>query len=706
MEKEHNDSPNFISGIKKRDGTVVEFVKEKITNAILKAAESVGGKDRKLAEVLANKVLTILEYKFDKDNIPTVEDVQDIVEKVLIKNSHAKTAKAYILYRRQREKRRISKGVFLEVKDSMDEYLNKTDWRVYENSNSEYSFSGLMQHTSGKIIANYTLNEIYTEEIAASHRNADLHIHDLSCGVVAYCCGWSLKNLLTKGFGGAARKIRSRPPKHLDVVVIQMVNFLGSLQMEHAGAQAFSSVDTLLAPFVKKDKLTYKEVKQNMQRLIFSLNVPSRWGCQAPFTNFTFDWEIPEDMVSEPAVVGGVKQDFTYGECQKEADMVNKAFIEIMLDGDADGRTFFYPIPTYNITKDFNWDSENAKLLFEMTSKYGTPYFQNFINSPLNPSDIRSMCCRLQLDLKELRNKMGGLFGAGDQTGSIGVVTINLPRIGYLSKTEDDFLNRLKKLMNLAKQSLEIKRELIEKNLKNGLMPYAKVYLGSYNQHFSTIGLNGMHEALLNFNGKGIETSEGRKFTLKVLNFTREKLKEFQEETGSLYNLEATPAESATFRFAKKDIELYPDMITAGTKEAPYYTNSTHLPVDHTRDIIEALEHQDDLQVLYTGGTVLHGFLGESISDWKVTRNLIKKVAYNFKLPYFTLTPTFSICPVHGYLQGEQKYCPKEHTSEEIEKHGIELEGEKTQIREVKQNDKESSVRNLQQNSGLLQTVK
>ena len=705
IENEVNPS-KIIFMVKKREGMVVEFVKEKITNAIFKAAQAVGGSNKELADELTDKVITLLEYKYDNKNIPTVEDVQDIVEKVLIKSGHAKTAKAYILYRQQREKIRISKGVFLEVKNAMDEYIDKTDWRVYENSNSEYSFSGLMQHTSGKIIANYTLNEIYPKEVGNVHRNGDLHIHDLSYGVVAYCCGWSLKNLLTKGFGGAARKIRSKPPKHLDVVVIQMVNFLGSLQMEHAGAQAFSSVDTLLAPFVKKDNLSYTQVKQNMQMLIFSLNVPSRWGCQAPFTNFTFDWNIPEDMKNEQAIVKGIKQEFTYGECQKEADMVNKAFIEVMLEGDADGRTFFYPIPTYNITKDFEWDSENAKLLFKMTSKYGTPYFQNFINSSLNPSDIRSMCCRLQLDLKQLRNKMGGLFGAGDQTGSIGVVTINLSRIGYLSKTEDEFYKRLEMLMNLAKHSLEIKREIVEKNLKSGLMPFTKVYLGSYNQHFSTIGLNGMHEALLNFNGKGIETKEGKKFALRILNFMREKLKEFQEETGNLYNLEATPAESATYRFAKKDVELYPNIITAGTKEAPYYTNSTHLPVDYTRDIFEALEHQDNLQILYTGGTVLHGFLGERINDWRITRNLVKKIAYNFKLPYFTLTPTFSVCPVCGYLPGEQRYCPNEHTREDIEKYGVEIKNEELKRKEVEYNDKKDSVRDIQQNSRLLQTIK
>ena len=593
----------------------------------------------------------------------------------------------------------------IQVRESMNEYLDRSDWRVYENSNSEYSFSGLMQHTAGKIIANYTLTDIYPENVGEAHRNADIHIHDLSHGVVAYCCGWSLKNLLQKGFGGAARKIRSNPPKHLDVVVIQMVNFLGSLQMEHAGAQAFSSVDTLLAPFVKRDNLTYKEVRQNMQRLIFSLNVPSRWGCQAPFTNFTFDWTIPEDMVNEKAIVGGIEQDFTYGECQEEVDMVNQAFIDVMIEGDADGRTFFYPIPTYNITKDFDWESDNSKGLFEMTSKYGTPYFQNFINSDLKPSDVRSMCCRLQLDLKELRNMMGGLFGAGDQTGSIGVVTINMPRIGYTSKTEKEFLEKLGHMMDLSKKSLEIKRDVVEKNLKNGLMPYTQVYLSSYKQHFSTIGLNGTHEALLNFNGKGIETKEGKAFALKILHFMRGKLKEYQEETNSLYNLEATPAESATYRFAKEDIKRYPDMITSGCEDAPYYTNSTHLPVNFTRDIFEALEHQDELQKLYTGGTVLHGFLSEKISDWKVTRELVKKIAYRFKLPYFTITPTFSVCQVHGYISGEHEFCPEKHTEEQLTTHGVDPEDQNIKIKEVNKNDKESTVRDIQQNSGILQTV-
>jgi ribonucleoside-triphosphate reductase len=644
--------------VKKRDGTIVEFARDKIVNAIFKAASAVGGHDRKLAESLASRAVAVLEYHFDDKNIPTVEDIQDIVEKVLIKTGHAKTAKTYILYRKQREKLRRTKGTFLEVKGSMDEYLQRTDWRVYENSNSDYSFSGLMSHVAGKIIANYTLNEIYSDRVADAHREADMHIHDLGYGVVGYCSGWSLKNLLLQGFGGVPKKIQSKPPKHLEVAVIQIVNFLGTLQMEHAGAQAFSSVDTLLAPFVKIDKLNYKRVKQNMQMLVFSLNVPSRWSCQAPFTNFTFDWTVPEDMKDLNPVIGGKVQDFTYGDCQEEMKMLNKAFIEVMIEGDANDRTFFYPIPTYNITKDFDWNSENSMLLFEMTSKYGTPYFQNFINSKLKPSDIRSMCCRLQLDLKQLRSRMGGLFGAADQTGSIGVVTINLPRIGYSSKNEEEFFTKLGNVMDIAKESLETKRKIVDNNLKSGLMPFTKFYLGSYRNHFSTIGINGMHEALINLNGKGIATKEGKELALKALGFIRKKLTAYQEETGNLYNLEASPCESATYRFAKEDRKRFEDIVTGGTNEKPYYTNSTHLPVNHTDDVFEALGHQDDMQVLYTGGTVHHCFIGERIDDWKMARKLVRKVAENFNLPYFTITPTFSVCPEHGYISGEYFTCP------------------------------------------------
>lgn len=649
---------NKITKIRKRNGKIVDFNLERITKAVFKAFQSAGEGSIREAERISKIVYKKIEASFFKKQVPEVEQVQDIVEETLMENGYTSTAKAYILYRKVHENIRSSQNTFLEVKESMDEYLEKTDWRVYENSNADYSYSGLMFHVAGKIVANYTLSQVYTPKIAEAHKNADIHIHDLGLGIIAYCCGWSLKNLLMSGFGGVPKKIRSKPPKHLETAVIQMVNFMGTMQMEHAGAQAFSSVDTLLAPFVKADKLSYKRVKQNIQMLVFSLNVPSRWSCQAPFTNFTFDWSIPEDMKNEPAIVGGKPQKFTYSECQKEMDMINKAFMEIMLEGDADGRTFFYPIPTYNITKEFDWHSDNAKLLFEMTAKYGTPYFQNFINSNLNPSDIRSMCCRLQLDLKELRNKMGGLFGAADQTGSIGVVTINMPRIGFLSKNKEEFFARLENMMDIARDSLEIKRKVIEKNLKNGLMPFTKEFLGSYKNHFSTIGLNGMHEALLNFMGKGIETREGKRFAVKVLQFMRKKLSQYQQETGNLYNLEAVPCESATYRFAKKDVSLFPGIITAGKRKRPYYTNSTHLPVNFTEDVFEALQHQDELQTLYTGGTVLHCFLGERIDDWKATRNLVKKIAYNFKLPYFTITPTFSICPEHGYIKGEHFNCP------------------------------------------------
>jgi len=654
---------NVVSKIKelrKRNGHIVRFDSEKIINAIYNAAKAIGGHDKDTAIDMTNKVVEYINENIHERSIPAVEEVQDIVEKILIENGKAKTAKAYILYREQHDKKRHLKSVFVEIKDVVDEYMHKTDWRVYENSNSDYSFSGLMSHVAGKIIANYGLSEMYTKPISDAHRNADLHIHDLSHANVAYCCGWSLKALIKKGFGGVPKKISSKPAKHMDVLVIQMVNFLGTMQMEHAGAQAFSSLDTLLAPFVKSDKLEYLQVKQNMQRLIFSLNVPSRWGSQAPFTNVTLDWVCPEDMREQKAVVGGKEQDFTYGDCQIEMDMINKAFIEVMLAGDSNGRVFFYPIPTYNITQDFNWDSDNANLLFEMTAKYGIPYFQNFINSVLKPSDVRSMCCRLQLDLRELRNKTGGLFGAGEQTGSVGVVTINMPRIGYQAKTEEEFFERLSRVMDLAKDSLEIKRVVVEENLKAGLMPYTKAFLDSYESHFSTIGLNGMHEALLNFFDKdtGIGTAKGKAFAIKVLNFMREKLSDYQEDTGSMYNLEAVPAESATYRFAKKDRELYPDIITSGEGEELYYTNSTHLPVNATDDIFEALEHQDDLQVLYSGGTVLHGFVGEKLENVDAVKSLVKKIAYNHKLPYFTITPTFSICPEHGYIAGKHETCP------------------------------------------------
>ncbi len=650
-------NPYRIKMIKKRDGRVVEFTKEKITNAIFAAAKSVGGHDRKLAEILADKVITILEFKYDVGEVPTVEELQDIVETVLIKSGHAKTAKAYILYRYQHQKIRETKSVAIDCVNTISDYLGRADWRVKENSNEAFSFSGLLLYTAGKVIANYALNEIYSPQIADAHKKGYFHIHDLNHGFIGYCAGWSLKNLLLWGFGGVKNKVDAKPPKHLGVVVHQMVNYIGCLQMEFAGAQAFSSIDTLLAPFVKADKLTYKQVKQEMQKLVFSLNIPSRWGSQYPFSNLTFDWTVPEDMKEEKAVVGGKEQDFTYGDCQKEMDMINKAFLEVMLEGDANGRIFSFPIPTYNVTKEFDWGSENGKLLFELTAKYGTPYFQNYIGSGLDPKSIRAMCCRLNLDQNELMNRPGSMWGPGDNTGSLGVVTINMNRLGYEAKSKEDFFEKLGYYMSLAKESLEVKRRIVNKNLENGLMPYTKRYLGTFRNHFSTIGLIGMNECCLNFLGKGIDSKEGKSFATEAMKFMRGKLKEFQQETGNLYNLEATPGEGATYRLAKEDKKLYPGIITAG-KEEPYLTNSTHLPVDKTDDAVEALEHQNDIQPLYTGGTIFHTFLGEKVSSGDAAKELVKKIAYNTKLPYFSITPTFSICDEHGYIAGEQFNCP------------------------------------------------
>ncbi|MEA2036932.1 MAG: ribonucleoside triphosphate reductase [Nanoarchaeota archaeon] len=676
MEKEkrihiHN---SIIKRIKKRDGRVVEFVPERISTAIYKAAQSIGGTDKSVAFDLTQKIVTVLEYKYDIHEIPDVEEIQDIIERVLIKSGHAKTAKEYILYRQKRAEMRKS-GAFLgKVTGIIDGYVGQMDWRVKENSNTTYAISGLQAHISGAVIAEYTLENIYSKEIADAHRKADFHIHDLSVGVFAgYCAGWSIKDILLKGFNGVKGRVAARPAKHMNALLGQLVNFLGTLQNEWAGAQAFSSFDTYLAPFVKFDNLTYKQVTQYMQEFIFSINQTSRWGNQVPFTNLTFDWIVPEDMKNEKVIIGGKRYDHTYGEFQKEMDMVNKAFIEVMTAGDMDGRIFTFPIPTYNITKDFDWNSENAKFLFDMTAKYGTPYFQNFVNSSLKPSDVRSMCCRLQLDVRQLHNKTGGLFGSGEKTGSVGVVTINLPRLGFMSKDKEDFLARLENLMLLASQSLEIKRKEVSKNMKGGLLPYTLEYLGSLDHHFSTIGINGMNECCENFLGKGknITTPEGKAFAIEILDFMRDKLKGFQESSGNNYNLEATPAEGTAYRFAKHDLEEFPKIITAGTKENPYYTNSSQLPVNYTKDVFEALDHQDELQCKYTGGTVLHGFVGEKISDWRVAMDLIKKVTAQYKLPYFSITPTFSICPVHGYISGEHQYCQQEHTKEELEKHGI-----------------------------------
>ena len=646
--------------VRKRNGTIVDFEIQKITDAMKKAFEaSERSYDDNIVDFLAIKVTSDFENKV-KDNIINVEDIQDSVENVLMKGDYVDVAKAYILYRKLHEKMRNVKSTALDYKNVVDNYLNVADWRVKENSTVTYSVGGLILSNSGAITANYWLSEVYDEEIANAHKNCDFHIHDLSM-LTGYCAGWSLKQLIQEGLGGVPGKITSSPAKHLSTLTNQMVNFLGIMQNEWAGAQAFSSFDTYLAPFVKIDNLSYKEVKQAIQSFVYGVNTPSRWGTQAPFTNITLDWTVPNDLAELNAIVGGEEQDFKYKDCQKEMDMVNKAFIEIMIEGDANGRGFQYPIPTYSITKDFDFsETENNKLLFEMTAKYGTPYFSNYINSDMEPSDVRSMCCRLRLDLRELRKKSGGFFGSGESTGSVGVVTINMPRIAYLSKDEKEFFERLTKLMDLAARSLKIKRDVISKLLNEGLYPYTKRYLGTFNNHFSTIGLVGMNEACLNANwiNKDLTEEEAQEFTKKTLNFMREKLSDYQEKYGDLYNLEATPAESTSYRLAKKDKALYPDIITASNDDTPYYTNSSHLPVGYTDDLFKALDVQDELQTLYTSGTVFHCFLGERIPDWKACAALVKTIANNYKLPYYTMSPTYSVCRSHGYLTGEVKTCP------------------------------------------------
>lgn len=659
QEKIHvsDESLNNIMFAKKRTGEIVEFNPGKITDAIFKAAKSVGGKNKRLSEDLTRLVLGELNKNFGGGKLPEVEDIQDTVEKVLIENGHYRTAKAYILFRQKRAEARETRSTLIDVEETIDGYLGRTDWRVKENSNEQFSFSGLLLYTSGRLLANHNLNHMYTPSIAEAHKKGEVHIHDLSYGVVAYCAGWSLKNLLLRGFGGVPGKVDCKPAKHMGTVVHQMVNFIGCLQMEFAGAQAFSSVDTFLAPFVKADEMTYKEVKQCVQQLVFSLNIPSRWGSQYPFSNLTFDWTVPEDMKEEKAIVGGKGQEFTYGDCQKEMDLINKAFLEVLIEGDAAGRIFSFPIPTYNLTKDFNWDSPNVELLFDLTAKYGTPYFQNYIGSNLNPNSVRAMCCRLNMDLTQLMNRPGGMWGAGDNTGSIGVMTINMNRIGYEATNEEVFFDILERRLNICRDALEIKRGVIEKNLENGLMPYTKTYLGHFMNHFSTVGLVGMHECCINFMGRGIETPEGKEFTIKVLNFMRDKLQRFQEETGNLYNLEATPAESTSYRLARLDRKYYPQVITSGD-DVPYLTNSTYLPAEHTEDVFEAVSHQNDIQPLYTGGTMFHTFLGERVSSGESCKNLVKKIAENTRLPYFSITPTFSICADHGYINGEVYECP------------------------------------------------
>lgn len=648
--------------VKKRDGKIVEFDIHKIENAIAKAFEAVNKSYSKdIIELLALRVTADFNSKAVK-NVISVEDIQDSVEVVLIQASYADVAKAYILYRKQHEKMRNIKSTILDYKDVVNNYLKVNDWRVKENSTVTYSVGGLILSNSGAITANYWLSEIYDSEIGEAHRNADIHIHDLSM-LTGYCAGWSLKQLIKEGLGGVPGKITSSPAAHLSTLCNQMTNFLGIMQNEWAGAQAFSSFDTYLAPFVKKDNLSYKEVKQCIQSFIYGVNTPSRWGTQAPFTNITLDWTVPNDLAELNAIVGGVEQDFKYKDCVKEMAMVNKAFIEIMIEGDANGRGFQYPIPTYSITRDFDWSpTENNRLLFEMTAKYGTPYFSNYINSDMEPSDVRSMCCRLRLDLRELRKKSGGFFGSGESTGSVGVVTINMPRIAYLSKNEDEFFERLSKMMDIAARSLKIKRNVITKLLNEGLYPYTKRYLGTFENHFSTIGLVGMNEACLNAKwiGTDLTHKEAQEFTKKTLNFMRDKLSDYQEEYGDLYNLEATPAESTSYRLAKHDRKQFPNIITASEKgNTPYYTNSSHLPVGYTEDVFSALDIQDDLQTLYTSGTVFHVFLGQKLPSWEASAKLVRKIAENYRLPYYTLSPTYSVCQNHGYIAGEVYKCPE-----------------------------------------------
>ena len=644
----------------KRDGVTVDFDISKISAAIIKAFEALNKNYHPtVINMLALQVSADFESKI-KDGIVAVEDIQDSVEKVLSDAGYADVAKAYILYRKQREKVRNVNSALLNYKDLVDNYLQINDWRVKENSTVTYSVGGLILSNSGAITANYWLSEIYDNEIAEAHRSAALHLHDLSM-LTGYCAGWSLKQLIQEGLGGVPGKITSAPAKHLSTLCSQMVNFLGIMQNEWAGAQAFSSFDTYLAPFVKVDNLSQKEVKQCIQSFIYGVNTPSRWGTQAPFSNITLDWVCPPDLKDQQAIVGGKEMDFTYGDCKKEMDMVNKAFIEIMIEGDANGRGFQYPIPTYSITRNFDWsETENNKLLFEMTAKYGTPYFSNYINSDMEPSDVRSMCCRLRLDLRELRKKSGGFFGSGESTGSIGVVTINLPRIAYLAKDEADFYTRLDKLMDIAARSLKVKRTVITQLMENGLYPYTKRYLGTFSNHFSTIGLIGMNEVGLNAAWLKADLTDKRvqTFAKEVLDHMRERLSDYQEQYGDLYNLEATPAESTTYRFAKHDKTQYPDIITANENGTPYYTNSSHLPVGYTEDIFTALEIQDELQTRYTSGTVFHAFLGEKLPDWKAAAALVRKIAENHKLPYYTMSPTYSVCADHGYISGEAYTCP------------------------------------------------
>ena len=655
------ETRGFLRKVVKRSGEIADYDRSKIESAIGKAILAVEGRTNPdKASKLTNDVeerLRVLLAGRRAHSIPAIEEIQDTVENVLIENKEVEIAKAYILYRERHNAMRDAKNLMLDISKTMDGYLQQSDWRVNENANVNFSLGGLILHNSGTITANYWLKNIYTPEIANAHQDCAFHIHDLSM-FSGYCAGWSLRQLIKEGLGGVPDKITSKPASHLSTLVNQMVNFLGVLQNEWAGAQAFSSFDTYLAPFVKVDNLNETEVRQCIQSYLFGINTPSRWGSQAPFTNITLDWTCPADLKNEKAIVGGKEMNFTYGECQKEMDVINKVFIELMLEGDSAGRGFGYPIPTYNITSDFNWDSENAQLLFKMTSQYGTPYFQNFINSDLDPSDVRSMCCRLRLDKRELRKRGGGLFGSDEFTGSLGVVTINLPQIGYLANDEKEFYERLDHLMDLARDSLRIKRKVIQRLLDGGLFPYTRRYLKTLNNHFNTIGLCGMNECCLNFLGVNIADPKGKEFACQVLDHMRSRMQDYQEKTGELFNLEATPAESTSYRLARHDIQNYPDIITSGTDD-PFYTNSTQLPVDYTADIFEALDHQEALQTRYTGGTVFHTFVGQQITDWKVCRDLVRTMLSNYRIPYVTISPIYSICKKHGYIPGEHFECPK-----------------------------------------------
>ena len=678
----------MIQKVCKRDGRFVKFDQERIANAIYKAARSVGGANRRLAYHLSNQVVEALIRRFGDDHVPTVEDIQDVVEKILIENGHARTAKAYILYRKQHEDIRNIRSLFLDVEQTVEKYVLRKDWRINENSNMSYSLQGLNNHIATTITSQYWLNRIYPKEIRDAHIQGDFHIHDLGL-LSVYCCGWDLRDLLLKGFQGVEGKVESRPARHLRPALGQIVNFFYTLQGESAGAQAFANFDTYLAPFIAYDNLSYGEVKQAFQEFVFNINVPTRVGFQTPFTNLTMDLTVPSTLANEAVVIGGEVAQHTYSEFQEEMDLLNRAFAEVMMEGDAKGRIFTFPIPTYNLYKEFDWDCPVIEPILEMTAKYGIPYFANFVNSDMKPEDARSMCCRLRLDNRELRKRGGGLFGANPLTGSIGVVTLNMSRIGYLSKDEEGYFDRVGELMDLARESLEIKRKVLEQLTEKGLYPYAKFYLsdiykrfGQYwKNHFNTIGLNGMNESLLNFMGRDIGSPEGRAFTLKVMAFMKERLKSYQEETNNLYNLEASPAEGATYRLARLDKKMFPDIITAGEKE-PYYTNSTQLPVGYTDDLFEALNLQDEIQTQYTGGTVFHGFIGEAIEDIETCKHLIRTIAYRYHLPYFTITPTFSVCPIHGYLPGKHEECPicKEERERELI---LQLQEKKLALKEV-----------------------